>query len=93
MGGNGADTNPVDAVSSIKIEENKWKALPPMPTARYATFSFLIDDKLYVIGMYLLQFNDLLFVTDVYLLLINVRLFYQLLINDKLKLCVKGLCL
>ena len=50
VGGNGADTNPVDSVSSIDVDENKWKGMPPMPTARYATFSFLIDDKLYVIG-------------------------------------------
>ena len=50
MGGMATDTNPRDFFRSIDLEENKWKALPPIPTPRYATFSFLINEKLYVIG-------------------------------------------
>ena len=50
MGGMSTDTNPQDIFSSIDLEENKWKRLPPIPTPRYATFSFLINEKLYVIG-------------------------------------------
>ena len=50
VGGMATDTNPQDYFRSIDIEENKWKALPPLPTPRYATFSFLINEKLYVIG-------------------------------------------
>lgn len=50
VGGMGTDTNPYDSLVEIDVSENKWKELPAMPTARYATFSFLIQDKLYVIG-------------------------------------------
>ena len=46
----GVDTNPHDSFMMIDLEENKWKGLKPMPTARYATFSFLVNEKLYVIG-------------------------------------------
>ena len=50
MGGMATDTNPRDFFRSIDLEENKWKSLPPMPTPRYASFVFLINEKLYVIG-------------------------------------------
>ena len=50
VGGMGTDTNPFDSLVEIDVDENKWKELPAMPTARYATFSFLMNDKLYVIG-------------------------------------------
>ena len=50
MGGMATDTNPRDFFRSIDLEENKWKSLPPMPTPRYASFAFLINEKLYVIG-------------------------------------------
>jgi hypothetical protein len=56
MGGMGVDTNPNDSFMMIDLDENKWKGLKPMPTARYATFSFIINDKLYVIGKLLCVF-------------------------------------
>lgn len=49
-GGMGTDTNPFESLVEIDVEENKWKELSPMPTARYATSSFLMNEKLYVIG-------------------------------------------
>ena len=45
-----ADTSPFDLFVELDLETLKWQKMPPMPTQRYATFSFLIDDKLYVIG-------------------------------------------
>ncbi|CAH1783842.1 unnamed protein product [Owenia fusiformis] len=52
LGGMALDTNPRDFLLSYNIETNKWKSMPSMPTARYATFSFLLNDEkdLYVIG-------------------------------------------
>lgn len=50
VGGMSVDTNPKDYLMQYDVENDRWKALPSMPTARYATFSFLIGDKLYVIG-------------------------------------------
>lgn len=50
IGGMGTDTNPHDYFRMIDLEENKWKELRPMLTGRYATFSFLVNEKLYVIG-------------------------------------------
>ncbi|KAK3608348.1 hypothetical protein CHS0354_030803 [Potamilus streckersoni] len=50
VGGMATDTNPRDYFRSFDVEANRWKALSPMPTPRYATFSFLIKDKFYVIG-------------------------------------------
>lgn len=50
MGGMAIDTNPRDMFVEFDVEENKWKKLPGMPTARYATFAFLVGDKLYVVG-------------------------------------------
>ena len=46
------DTNPRDCLLCYDIELEQWKVLPSMPTARYATFSFIINDKLYVIGKF-----------------------------------------
>ena len=50
VGGMSIDTNPCNSFMSYNIETDKWSSLPPMPTARYATFSFLINNKLYVLG-------------------------------------------
>lgn len=50
VGGMSIDTNPKDHMMAYDLELNRWHSLPPMPTARYATSSFLINDKLYVIG-------------------------------------------
>ena len=50
VGGMGADTNPKDYFMGFDVENNRWQSLSPMPTPRYATFSFLIKDKLYVLG-------------------------------------------
>ena len=50
VGGMGYDTNPKEYIMSFDVEKNLWASLPSMPTARYATFSFLISEKLYVIG-------------------------------------------
>lgn len=50
IGGMSIDTNPKDFLMQYDIEKDVWKSLPSMPTARYATFSFIIQDKLYVIG-------------------------------------------
>ena len=50
VGGMSVDTNPKDYVMSYDLESNRWQSLPAMPTPRYATSSFLINDKLYVIG-------------------------------------------
>jgi len=50
VGGMSIDTNPKDYLMQYDPETNQWKMLPSMPTARYATFSFLINDKLYVLG-------------------------------------------
>ena len=47
------DTNSRDYFCSFDISKNQWKELPSMPTARYASFSFLIGDRLYVIGKYI----------------------------------------
>ena len=52
VGGMGLDTNPRDTLMCYDIETNLWSSLPKMPTPRYATFSFLIHDKLYVLGTY-----------------------------------------
>lgn len=53
MGGMAASTDPKDFFMSFDITENRWQSLSPMPTPRYATFAFLIENKLYVIGMLL----------------------------------------
>ena len=50
VGGMGLDTNPKDYLMSYDVENDRWQSLTPMPTPRYATFSFLINDKLYVLG-------------------------------------------
>ena len=50
MGGMSADTSPFDKFVELDLETFKWQIMPAMPTPRYATFAFLIDDKLYVIG-------------------------------------------
>lgn len=50
VGGMSIDTNPKDHFMQYDVEKDIWKSLPSMPTARYATFSFLIRDKLYVLG-------------------------------------------
>ncbi len=52
IGGMGLDTNPKDYLMGYDIETNLWESFPKMPTPRYATFSFLINDKLYVLGKY-----------------------------------------
>ena len=53
VGGMAFDTNPKDYLMSYDLETNKWKSLAAMPTPRYATFSFLINDKLYVMGEFI----------------------------------------
>nr|KAG5705559.1 hypothetical protein BaRGS_034757 [Batillaria attramentaria] len=50
IGGMAVDTNPRDMFVEFDVEGNKWKKLPGIPTARYASSAFLIGDKLYVIG-------------------------------------------
>jgi hypothetical protein len=50
VGGMSIDTNPKDYFMQYDVEKDVWKSLPSMPTARYATFSFLIHNKLYVLG-------------------------------------------
>jgi N-acetylneuraminic acid mutarotase len=50
VGGMSVDTNPKDYTMQYDIEKDVWKSIPSMPTARYATFSFLIHDRLYVLG-------------------------------------------
>lgn len=50
VGGMSTEGNPRDLFMSYDVTKNKWASLLPMPTARYATFSFLIDDKMYVLG-------------------------------------------
>lgn len=52
IGGMAKDTNPRDSVMSYDVSTNKWKALKPMPTPRYACFPFLVGNKLYVLGEY-----------------------------------------
>ena len=52
MGGMSDDSNPKDHLWSYDVENNKWKALPSMPTPRYASAAFEINNKLYVIGMH-----------------------------------------
>ena len=44
------DTNPSELFVELDLETEQWQKMPPMPTPRYATFSFLIDDKVYVLG-------------------------------------------
>lgn len=46
----GYDTNPKDYVLSYDLETNRWQSFASMPTPRYATFSFLIENRLYVLG-------------------------------------------
>ena len=50
VGGMSVDTNPKDYLMQYDPDTDRWKMLPSMPTPRYATFSFLIANKLYVIG-------------------------------------------
>lgn len=50
VGGMGLDTNPRDTFVEFDVADNKWQKLPSMPTARYAAFTFIINNKLYVIG-------------------------------------------
>ena len=50
VGGMSDDTNPSDMFVELDVETDQWQKMPPMPTGRYATFSFLIDDKVYVLG-------------------------------------------
>jgi len=50
VGGMALDTNPRDMFVEFDVAGNKWKKLASMPTPRYATSTFLIGDKLYVVG-------------------------------------------
>jgi len=50
VGGMSSDSNPKDYLMQYDADKDVWKSLASMPTARYATFSFLIHDKLYVLG-------------------------------------------
>jgi len=50
VGGMGSDSNPKDYLMQYDADKDVWKSLASMPSARYATFSFLIHDKLYVLG-------------------------------------------
>ncbi|XP_060062953.1 kelch domain-containing protein 8B-like [Ylistrum balloti] len=50
VGGMSDDSNPRSSLLSYDVEENKWRDYPQMNVERYATFSFLINGKLYVIG-------------------------------------------
>lgn len=52
VGGMSTDTNPMDHMLSYDTETDRWQSLPSMPTARYASFAFLIHDKLYVLGKF-----------------------------------------
>lgn len=51
VGGMSIDTNPKDYLMQYDADRDVWKNLASMPTARYATYSFLTRDKLYVLGM------------------------------------------
>ena len=51
VGGMGVDTKPKDYLLEYDAVTDKWMSLPAMPTPRYATFTFLINDNLYVIGL------------------------------------------
>ena len=53
-GGMGMDTNPKDTLCAYDAESNTWKAMKGMPTPRYATYSFLVNEKLYVCGKFLI---------------------------------------
>ena len=50
IGGMSTDTNPRSHFAYYDIDKEHWKILPSMPTARYATQSFLRNNKLYVLG-------------------------------------------
>lgn len=52
-GGMGSDTNPKDTLCAYDVETNTWKQMKGMPTARYATYSFLVNEKLYVCGKWI----------------------------------------
>ena len=56
VGGMSIDTNPKDHMLSYDVATDRWQSLPPMPTARYACFAFLIRDKLYVLGKFSFTF-------------------------------------
>ena len=60
MGGMSDDSNPKDHFWSYDVENDKWKALPSMPTPRYASAAFEINNKLYVIGGYQCLSYDIL---------------------------------
>ena len=53
VGGMGLDTNPKDYLMQYDADKDVWKSLAAMPTARYATFSFFIHNKLYVLGIWI----------------------------------------
>ena len=50
VGGMAGDTNPQCSVMKYDVEQDIWDNLPSFDVPRYATFSFLVNDKLYVIG-------------------------------------------
>lgn len=49
-GGMKLNGNPCDQFTAYNVEDDTWRSLPRMPTERYATFSFLIDNKFYNMG-------------------------------------------
>ena len=57
VGGMSSDSNPKDHLMQYDADKDVWKSLASMPTARYATFSFLIHDKLYVLGRLCTQYQ------------------------------------
>ncbi|XP_067684477.1 kelch domain-containing protein 8A-like [Haliotis asinina] len=52
IGGMGKDTNPNDYFFELDIDSDpfKWRRLPGMPTARYASATFCMGSDLFVIG-------------------------------------------
>ena len=59
----GLDTNPKDTLCAYDIESNTWKGLKGMPTARYATSAFLINEKLYICGKTLIVVQNVVIFT------------------------------
>jgi len=52
MGGMSSDTNPRGTILSYDVENDTWKKYAAeMDVPRYATFSFLINEKIYTIGL------------------------------------------
>ena len=50
LGGMRMDTTPTASLHRYDQAADQWSSLPSMPTARYATYQFIIGHRLYVIG-------------------------------------------